>query len=197
MPGDGRGAEVTQHHATFRQHDLFRATNDLQRLRIHLGDEHRSTMAGNVIVVGRAPRVRQQQPFAVRQPVCLSVVAAQIRSVVEFPGPRLVKLEPVVARGDISRVVIPQSQVVLPLEVREGGFSESAAVYMASPTNRFLNRPNVWQVETDVNSDEGLTAAKRSGRKPRLVRAGTDVPTPAVAVPAVLKGAVVRALGWG
>ena len=94
---------------------------------IDLGHEQRSAIAGDVIVVRPASRVGQEQSVAVRQPVRLGVVAAQVLSVVERPGLRLAEIQSVVARGDVSPGVVSQSQVVLSLKVGQRRFGESPA----------------------------------------------------------------------
>jgi len=76
-------------------------------------------MPRNVIVVGPAARVRQEQAAAVRQPVRLCVVTSQVRAIVEGPRPGCAELLSVVTCGDIGSRVVAESQVILPLEFRD------------------------------------------------------------------------------
>jgi hypothetical protein len=59
---DGRGAEVTQCRAPFRDQHAFGGTQNPQRVGIDLCDKERSTVAENVVVVRASPCIDRKSP---------------------------------------------------------------------------------------------------------------------------------------
>ena len=116
---DRRRAEVAEHHASFGQQRLFGSAEDLEIFRIDLGDEDRGAVSRDVVVVGSAPGVGQEQTAVVCQPVRLGVVAPQIIAIVERPFLGRLKVQTVVARRDIGGGVVAQREVVPILKVRQ------------------------------------------------------------------------------
>ena len=94
-----------------RQEDAFRSAQDAKRLRIHLPDEERGAMPEDVIIVGPHPRVDEKEAFPNRDPVLLSVVVAEWRSIVELPLLNRIEMNAVRSRSHLSRVISPQGEI--------------------------------------------------------------------------------------
>ena len=104
-------AEIAHSGAFLRDEDLLRAADDLELVRIDAGDEERGAMPEDVIIVGPHPRVDEKEAFPNRDPVLLSVVVAEWRSIVELPLLNRIEMNAVRSRSHLSRVISPQGEI--------------------------------------------------------------------------------------
>src|SRR5689334_3481579 len=95
-------------------------------------------MAKDMIVVGRTAGVDEIQPFAMRDPMLLRVVAAQGLAVVELPFDGRFVIQPVVAARDEGQIVGPEREIKSRTEAREGWLAIAASLVapkLAAVTN--------------------------------------------------------------
>ena len=123
---DLRDAEVAEPRAAFgHQHALGRA-EDAQPLGIDLRDEQRRAVAEDMVVVRSAAGVDEKQPVAVRHPMLLRVVVAQLGAVVERPGSAARRSAGHRARGDVALLVVAEREEEATAELGQRRLAEPA-----------------------------------------------------------------------
>lgn len=103
-------AEVAKPCTAFRDKNLFGAPNDVEFFAVDTCDKQWCAMTEDVIVVGAFTCVDKIELIIVSQPVLLSVVVAEIITIVERPSASLIVSQPVTAAGDVSVIVVSKRQ---------------------------------------------------------------------------------------
>ena len=93
---------------------------------IDLGDEQRSAVAEDVIVVRALAGVDEVERVGMGHPVGLRVVGAEVGAVVPGPFLEIAEVQPILADGDIAGVFLAQRQEILALEDGQRRFGQAA-----------------------------------------------------------------------
>src|SRR5258706_7763708 len=113
-------------------------------------------MTDNMVVVGAAACIDQEQAVAMREPMLLRVVAPEIAAVVEPPGNDRFPVQAVTAAGYITALVVAQGQEVAASECGDRRFVEPA---------RYLHREFVSMSQVARGLYEpSITADRKSTR---------------------------------
>lgn len=123
---DGGCSEISEHGTAFGDHGFFGGTNDVEFFRIDLCEEYGSPVPGDVIVIGTAAGISQEESIAVCEPMLLGVVTAEIETVIEGPGFDGSEMETIIADGDVAFEVIAEGEVEPARVFDEGGFADTS-----------------------------------------------------------------------